>query len=393
MRAAFPLIIAGLSMLGPFTVDTIFPGFAAIQRDFGVGPEATQQLVSAYLLAFAAMSAFHGPLSDALGRRPVIMGGLGLYAVASVGAALSTSMSMLIGFRILQGLCAGASVIVSRTLVVDLYSGAEAQRLMSRVTMIFGVAPAIAPIVGGWLMWLGPWPLMFWFLAGFALLLIGASLILPETHPPSRRTPLRVGALVHGLVTVLCEPAFLRLGMVGAFGFAAFFTWIGAAAIFVVDLLGLGETDFWVLFVPMIGAIIGGSWLNGRTAGSTQRDTLITRSLSFAVAMGVLNLGLTLWGPTARLPYVVIGPALIALGVMVVYPTIQIMLLEMYPTQRGAASSVATVLALVLNAVVAGAVAPLITRSLWLMATCGLLMATLALATWVAHRRLSDSVS
>ncbi len=124
-----------------------------------------QQLVSAYLAAFAVMSVLHGPLSDALGRKRVMIGGLSIYLVGMLGSILAPSLGGLILLRILQGASAGAATIVSRVVIRDMFSGAEAQRLMARVMMIFSVAPAIAPIVGGWLLLLGDWR---WVFAGWA---------------------------------------------------------------------------------------------------------------------------------------------------------------------------------------------------------------------------------
>ena len=149
VRWLVPLILAGLSMLGPFSIDTPFPAFPAMARDFDVTSADMQLVVSAYLVAFGLMSPFHGPLSDALGRKPVIIGGVVLYAAASIGCALSPDLATLLVFRVLQGLSAGGGVIVSRTIIRDVYEGPEAQRLMSRVMLIFGIAPAIAPVIGG----------------------------------------------------------------------------------------------------------------------------------------------------------------------------------------------------------------------------------------------------
>lgn len=387
-RWAFPLIIAGLSMLGPFTVDTIFPGFSGIQSDLGVGATATQQLVSLYLVSFGLMSLVHGPLSDALGRKPVILGSLAIYAIASIGCALAESMPVLLAFRVLQGLSAGGSVIVSRTVVVDLFSGAEAQRLMSRVTMIFGLAPAVAPIVGGWLLALGTWPLIFWFLAGLAALLAGAAMLLPETHPPARRTPLRPAPLVASVREVARSRRFVRLAFVAALGFASFFVWIGASAIFVVDHLGLGEQDFWVLFVPMIIGIIGGSFISGQAAGRVDPRVLITSGLGFALFAALGNLVLLVLAPEVRLPWVVIGPALVALGVLSTYPVLQLRMVELFPATRGSATSVATVLSLLLNALIVGALTPWVAASLLTMAVSGALLIGAALALWLLHMRL-----
>ncbi|HEY3408921.1 MAG TPA: MFS transporter, partial [Propionicimonas sp.] len=143
----FLVIMAGLGMVGPFSIDTIFPAFAQMQREWGSSEIELQQLISVYLLSFAVMSLLHGPLSDALGRKPVIIGGTILFIAASIGCALSPSLPVLLFFRAIQGLSAGAGQIISRAMVRDVFSDDQAQRTMSHIAMIFGLAPALAPIV------------------------------------------------------------------------------------------------------------------------------------------------------------------------------------------------------------------------------------------------------
>ena len=387
-RVVLPFVLASVSMLGPFSIDTAFPAFVHIQGDFGVGVEATQQLVSAYLLAFGVMSVFHGPISDAVGRKPVMVAGLVGYLLASVGCALAPNMTVLLVFRVLQGLLAGGGVIVSRTVVRDLYDGPEAQRLMSRVVMIFGVAPAVAPIVGGWILQLGPWRWIFWFLAIFAaLVLLLIVVVLPETHPPERRQPLRVRAIVRSLLEVGRSRRFQRVAGSAAFAFGGQFLYIGAAAIFVVDLLGRGETDFWMFFVPMISGIIVGSWVSGRAAGRLDGRRLVLLGYSFALGSAVLNAVLMAIPATARLPWAVLGPMLIAFGIGSAYPTTQLTILDAFPRQRGAATSMSTAVALLLNGVTAGALAPLVTRSLLTLAVSSAVLVGIGLALWVWHLR------
>ena len=202
------LILAGLSMFGPFNVDAPLPAFGEMGAEFHVEPAAMQLVVSVYLLAFAVMSLLHGPISDAVGRRPVMLIGIGVYVAASIGCALSTSLTMLLVFRMFQGFAAGAGQIIARTVIRDLFEGAEAQRLMSQVSMIFGVAPAVAPILSGLLLQVGSWRTIFWFLVAFGVIMaVSVALALPESLPAEQRTPLRVGSLISGLVAALRSAA------------------------------------------------------------------------------------------------------------------------------------------------------------------------------------------
>lgn len=381
------LVLAAMAMIGPFSIDTPFPAFAAMRADFGVGVDQMQWVVSAYMLAFAAMTPFHGPISDAVGRKPVILAGLTAYLLSSVGCALSPSLPVLLAFRVIQGLSAGASTIIGRTIVRDLYEGDDAQRVMSRVMMIFGLAPAVAPIIGGALLSVGPWPLIFWFIAGFALLLMAVvAVVIPETHPPARRSPLRLIPMLRSLGIVARDGAFLRMSGAMTLAFAGQFLYIGAAAIFVVDLLGKGQGDFWMFFVPMISGVVIGAWISGRAAGRVSGRRLVAAALGFSTVAATVNVALALsLGPT--LPYAVIGPALIALGTGAAFPTVQVALLDVFPERRGAAASVAGVMPLALNALLAALLAPRVTGSVGQLAVASAILVALGALVWVWHVR------
>jgi DHA1 family bicyclomycin/chloramphenicol resistance-like MFS transporter len=371
-------------MLGPFSIDTPFPAFRQMAEDFDVTSADMQLVVSAYLIAFGLMSPFHGPLSDALGRKPVIVGGVVLYAAASIGCALASSLEMLLVFRVLQGLSAGGGVIVSRTIVRDVYEGPEAQRLMSRVMLIFAVAPAIAPVIGGLLLQLGAWPIAFWFMAAVALVLVAVvAVALPETHPVERRIPFRVGALVASLTTVAGTGSFHRVAWSAALVFAGQFIYVSGAAIIVVDLLGLGELDFWKLFAPLVGAVMLGSQLSSWAAGRLSSNRLVTSSLVFSLAAALVNVAIA--GSGAGLPWVVLGPALLALGTVTAYPTMQLILLDMFPTGRGSAVSLFTFFTLLLNGLIASLVVPRVSGSLVTFAATWACLVAAGLLLWLWH--------
>src|SRR5688572_17845578 len=221
------LLLGGLAMFGPFSIDTIFPAFPAIGTQFGADKLAMQQTISVYLIAYAAMSIVHGPLSDAIGRRRVILGGLTVFTAASVGCALATDLTTLLVFRALQGLSSGVGLIVGRAVIRDVLHGHDAQRLMSQVSMIFGVAPAVAPVIGGWILGWSHWPAIFWFLVAFSLVLLVVTWrTLPETHPPAARLPLMARHLLRDYVAIFLNPRFQRLAAASAFNFAALWLYI-----------------------------------------------------------------------------------------------------------------------------------------------------------------------
>lgn len=377
-------VLGALAMLGPFSIDTIFPAFPDLGQRFGADKVLLQQTISVYLLAYALMSIVHGPLSDALGRRRVILGGLAMFAIASAGCALSTSMPMLLGFRVLQGMSAGVGLIVGRAVIRDVFDGDDAQRLMSQVSIIFGVAPAIAPMVGAWLLGWSAWPAIFWFLAVFALVMIASVLWrLPETHPLPARSPLRVPPMLRGYYDMLRKPSFVRLALAGSFNFSALFLYIASAPALVLDHLKLGPGGFGWFFVPMIAGMMIGAFASGRMAGKA--NAVMQVRIGFACCLLAALINLAYHGmvePPAVLP-TVLPVALNSFGIALVFPILTLAILDMYPQARGAASSMQAFIGLLLNAAMAGVVSPWLSHDLLhLSAGAG----TLTLLGWLFWR-------
>ncbi len=383
------LLLAALTSVGPFTIDTIFPAFDAIAADYRVDAVAVQQTISVYLVTFAVMSLFHGPLSDALGRRPVIIGGSVAYAATAAGCALAPSLPLLLVARGAQGLVAGAGLIVARTVVRDVFDGEQAQRAMSHMSMIFGLAPAAAPIAGGLILGVAHWKWVFWFLALLGLVLGGlAALFLPETHPADLRTPLRPGAIVAAIVDSTRDAGVRRLVAISSLNFAALFTYIAAAPMIVTDFLGLGPGDFGTLFVPVVVAMITGSWLTGRLASRISGNQFIALGFGLATVGGVaafvadLTIG-------ARLPWALIGPVATGMGMALVFPIVTLALLDRSPTHRGTLSSLQSFASTLLNAVVSGALVPVVARHPVSLTLTSLGFTLLAWGSWLLHRRRS----
>lgn len=384
-------LLAALAMLGPFSIDAFFPAFLAMEQTFGVDAPSMQLTLSAYLIAYAVMSLVHGPLSDAFGRRGVIVYALLVFVIASIGCALATSFTMLMLFRVLQGISAGAGQIVGRAIIRDRFDGADAQRLMSQVTLIFGVAPALAPIVGGWILTIAGWRAIFWALAAFTaavmLLSIGA---LPETHPRERRVRFAPKPLLRTYAAIVRDRRFVLLGLAASFNFGALFTYIASAPAIVLNLLHLNEREFAWLFVPTIGGMMIGSATSGRLAGriSTLRTVRIGYSL---MGLGVLaNLLVSTLLPPG-VPWTVLPVGLTGMGVSLAFPTLTLLMLDRFPAVRGAAASVQAALTLSFSAVVSGLIAPRVCHStLTLALTSGALIAS-GFAMWRLYCRLTPT--
>lgn len=383
------LLLGALAMFGPFTIDTLFPAFPDLQRDFAASPAAVQQSITAYLVAYALMAVVHGPLSDALGRKPVILVSALLFALASVGCALSTSLGELLVYRALQGMSAGAGQIVGRAIIRDCVEGPAAQRLMALVSMVFSVAPAIAPIIGGWIIAFSTWHSIFWSLAVFAVLLaLATAVLLPETHPREVRVPLRPRELMATNLAILRNRQFVRLGLAAGFNFAAIFLYIASAPAFVLDILRLNAQQFGWFFVPMIAGMSLGAFASSQLAGRLRAEQ--AAGLGFAVCAVAVsaNLGYTLLAGQHTL-WAVLPISLNAFGVAIVFPILMMALLDMYPRQRGGASSMQMVVGLSVNSLVAGALSPWASQSPLRLALCSMLMAVIAWLLWRSYLRRS----
>ncbi|WP_305805406.1 multidrug effflux MFS transporter [Stenotrophomonas sp. YIM B06876] len=358
------LLVGGLSMFGPFAIDAVFPAFPQIGQQLGADKLAMQQVISVYLLTYALMSLMHGALSDALGRKRVIVAGLVVFIGASIGCALSRDMGTLLFFRALQGLSAGVGYIIGRAVIRDLYDGDDAQRLMSQVSMIFSIAPAIAPVIGGWLLGWSNWMGIFWFLVAFSTALLAITCVwLPETHPAHARLPLKPSRLIHDYLGIAMNTRFLRLAAAGSLGFGGLFLYIASAPAFVLDLLHLNEQQFAWLFIPTIAGMALGAYASGRAAGRMAGARAVRIGYLCIGISTLFNIGYNALAGQMTLPWAVLPMTLNSFGIALIFPILSLAILDMYPRQRGSASSMQAFTTLVTNAVIAGVLSPLLSRN------------------------------
>ena len=387
-RWALAVLLALLGTLGPFSIDTYLPAFSGIARSLGATPAEMQQTLSAYLFGFAFMNLFHGALSDSLGRRPVVLWGIALFTLASAGCAMSQSIGQLVFFRALQGLSAGAGIVVSRAVIRDMFAPAQAQKVMSQVTIYFGVAPAVAPLIGGWLFVHLDWHSIFWFLT-----LVGAALwaanykLLPETLHLSHRQPFEVKHLMRGYWQLGSNPRFLLLALASGIPFNGMFLYVLSAPAFLGEHLQLAPTDFFWLFLLTIAGIMMGAWLSGRMAGRLPPKQQIRYGFSVMLLMSVVNVVANfVWVPQAS--WAMFPIALFAFGWALMVPVVMLLVLDLYPERRGMASSLQAFVGSTANGIVAGVVAPLVMHSTRALALTSLGMLGIGLLAWLyLHKR------
>ena len=381
--------LAGLVMLGPLSVDTYLPSFPAIQGEFAITPIEVQQTLTAYLVSFAVMTLFLGSLSDSFGRRPVILACLAIYVLGSIGCTLAQSYPQLLIFRGTQGLSAGVGWVVGRAIVRESFPGHEAQRLLSLITMIFGLAPALAPVIGGVLQGAFGWRAVFTFLSLFgAVQLAVCWWALPETHPREKRQPFAPGPLFRIYLRLASSPRLRLLCLTVALNFSAFFLYVASAPAVIYNLLGLTELHFPVLFVPGIAGIMLGAFLSNRMAGRASRPRTVQAGYLVMFGAVAFNVGYHALYPAA-LPWTVLPYAAYAVGMSLAAPSVQLMVLDLFPENSGTASSMQGFTHALFTAFTTALIAPLLAGSGLGLALGALGLLTLGCLCWLSYRRLT----
>ena len=386
-RWALAILLAVLGMVGPFSIDTYLPAFVGIANSLGATPVQMQQTLSAYLLGFSVMSLFHGAISDSFGRRPVVLWGMAAFTLASAGCALSQSIGQLVFFRIVQGLCTGAGIVVARTVVRDIYPPGQAQKVMSQITIFFGIAPAIAPLIGGWLfVWLG-WRSIFWFLAFVGVALwVSNYRYLPESLHVSQRQSFRAGNLLRGYWQLGLDPRFLLLALAAGVPFNGNFIYVLAAPAFLGEHLGLAPTQFFWFFVLNIGGIMAGAWLSGRLAGKLAPREQIRIGFVIMACAAVVNLvANSLF--VAQAWWALLPMAVYAFGWALMVPAVTLLVLDLHPARRGMASSLQMFVGSGGNAITAGLIAPFAMHSALTLAVASICLMIVGLLAWGVLRR------
>ncbi len=361
------LLLAALAMLGPFSVDTYLPAFPAIEASLHVSGIEVQQTLTAYMLAFSFMMLWHGAISDALGRRNIILVALTIFTLASLGCTYAPNIHFLWICRICQGLSAGAGMVVGRAIIRDLYSGPAAQRLLSLVTMIFSIAPALAPVMGGWVVTLFGWRAIFLVLTIYtAGLIFFCYRYLPESLPPQQRQQWSLATLISSYKAIFCSPSFHLQSATVAFNFAGLFLYVASAPVFLTQHLGLNAQQFGWQFIPMVAGIFLGALAANRLAGHTPLFRQVRIGYMFLGGAALVNLLFHSFFPAA-IPWSVMPLFFYAIGMSLVAPGVTLMTLDLFPNTRGIVASCQSCMVTLLGAIVAGVIAPLLDNSpVWL---------------------------
>ncbi|MBA3685908.1 MAG: multidrug effflux MFS transporter [Planctomycetes bacterium] len=293
----FALVLGLLSSIGPFAIDMYLPALPAIGRGLGADVGMVQMSLMVYFAAIALSQLIYGPASDRFGRKPPLYVGLGLFVAGSCGCALAPSIESLIVWRVIQGLGGGATLVLPRAIVRDLHTGNEAARLMSLLMLVFSVSPILAPLLGSLVIAYSSWRGIFTTVTVIGV--IGLALVagaLRETRPPEQRADSTLASVLPAYALLLRDRHFLGLAMIGAFGLASFFVYLGNSSFVLIEHYGLSPLMYGVAFSVNAASFIGVSQLTGVLCKRFGLERMVRFAVTAFAASMLLLLALFLGG-------------------------------------------------------------------------------------------------
>lgn len=309
--------LALLSAAAPLGTDMYLPGLVAMAGDLGATASTIQLTLTTFMAGLAIGQLLAGPISDAVGRRRMLIGSSMAFLVSSVACALAPTAGALVALRLLQGLAGGAGVVVGRAVIPDLVHGAAAARAYSLMMAINGIAPVVGPVLGGFLIPVTGWRGVFWTLALVNGVMIAASvLVVPESLPPSRRSSGAVRGLLPGIARVLRVPGFVPLLLAFAIGFSVMFAYISGSPFVLQDQLGLSPRTYSLVFGFNGLLIVAMSAINARLVGRIGARALLVAGLAAALLASAGLLAGALVGPSLTVTLPLMAVAVASMGLI-----------------------------------------------------------------------------
>lgn len=386
------LLVCLYSILGGLSVDLVLPAFPGIRRSFAIDTVAVQQILTCYLVAYACGCLVIGPLSDAFGRRPTLIAGLAIFTLASFAAILTDSYIILLVSRCVQGVGASAGKVVCRALVADRFDSVHAQKLLSAVTAMFLVAPALGPVVGGWLQTSYGWRSNFLFLALFSLAtLVLYVAILRETHVGTGRSALQLGNMRQSFFTLARHRRFMLISITSGVCSAPMFLYVTSAPAVVLTHWSLGPSGYAWLSIPIAAGTLIGSMVCNRLSARVGRTKLASYALFSQIGFAATTVGVVWFAPEGYGKFAMLPIAMTAAASAAAFPVLMMTALDYAPAARGFASSLFNFVSLGLIALVGGLVAPLAAASALILAITAVGFSVVAAAFWVVARGATKS--
>ena len=333
------ILLAAAVALGPLAIDMYLPALPAMGEALSADTGQVQLTLSIYMVGFALAQLICGPLADRFGRKPIMIGGFLLFAIASVVCALATNIETLILCRFLQALGGSAGPVLGRAAVRDIYSPRDAARIMAILASIMALAPAVAPTLGGFMVVSLGWSSIFLALGGYALIMaVVVAVGIPEPMRPENRQSLRIGSLWKNYRAIASDISFLGYTLTNSLTFAGLFAFLSGSSFVLIDFLGVEPQYFGLFFACIVTGYIGGNLTAVGLGRSLTPDQILIRGLIVAVAGGSLMAALA----TAHIYNVwavILPQSLLMVGVGMVLPQTMAGALANFPSMAGSASA------------------------------------------------------
>jgi len=306
-RAVYVIVLGALTALGPFTIDLYLPAFPQVEADLGVSTAAIQLTLTATTIGFAFGQLLVGPWSDKVGRRLPLILATSVHVLASLGVALAPDIAWLMAFRVLQGFGAAAGGVVAMATVRDLFGGYPLVRMLSRLSLVNGLAPILAPVIGSQLLLVMPWRGLFVVLAAYGVIIvIAASLLIVETLPPARRVDPGHATIGDRYRVLFADRVFIGVAIIGGMSFSGLFAYLSASPFLFQDVYGLDPQGYGLLFAMNSIGVVAGVQISSRLAKRIAPQWILSVStlvlLGSAIAIIVLDLaGAGFWGTVVPL--------------------------------------------------------------------------------------------
>jgi MFS transporter, DHA1 family, multidrug resistance protein len=383
---ALPVLLTAIVGLGALSIDMFLPSLPAITTAFGSDAATAQLTVTLFLAGLAASQLGWGPLSDRLGRRRVLLAGLGAYAIAGTACAFAPTMASLITARVVQALGAGSGPVIARAIVRDLYEPERAARVLAAMGTAQALTPILAPIVGGWVHVLAGWRAVFIVLGGFgAAFLLTAWRIVPETNIYAGTRSAGDGG---GVTALLRHPRYSAYVSAAALMFSGQFAFITGSSFALIAILGVSPTVYGICFGAVATGLMAGNYVSVRLGPRLGIDAMIRGGSLIAAVAGVVMAALAWAG--ARSVATVIGPMFCyAFGLGWVLPNAMAGAIGPFPRMAGLAAAGAGFVQLTGSALYAIAVSHTYDGTLRPMTTAVATAGLTAFATfaWLSRRR------
>ncbi|MGM0768446.1 MAG: Bcr/CflA family multidrug efflux MFS transporter [Pseudomonadota bacterium] len=377
------ILLAAAVALGPLATDMYLPALPQIGADFGTGTDQVQLTLSLYMLGFALAQLVCGPLADRFGRKPIMIGGFLLFALASIGCAFATNIETLMLCRFLQALGGSAGPVLGRAAIRDIYTPREAARIMAILASIMALAPAVAPTIGGFMVSGLGWASIFVALAGYALIMaVVVAFGIPEPMRAEYRQPLRMCSLMRNYRTIATDISFLGYTLTNALIFSGLFAFLSGSSFVLIDFLGVEPEHFGLFFACIVVGYVTGNLTAIRLGSGLMPDQILVRGLTIAVAGGAVMAGLAL-AEIFSVWAVILPQTLFMIGVGMVLPQTMAGAMANFPHMAGSASALFGFTQMAIAAVTGALVGHLHEGTSLIMATIIAICAVAALASYL----------